>query len=911
MEFFIKVSISVMAQLFRTALRKQAIRLFFLVIVGIPQWLSAQTNFWQDVKNEPVTITTRLIIPQKYRVVKLELSNLKAMLQKSPMEFTAAAQKSSIMFELPMPDGKMQTFAISESPIMELELANKFPEIKTFSGYNIDNKGITVRFDVTPAGFHAMVFSPDGTYFIDPYSQGNTEYYLSYFKNDFLTTKNFKCSVKTDGILTGDSTQIPTDNNTPKPVNITPTLNLPLGDKKLRTYRLALAATGEYTAFHGATVTGALAAQVTTMNRINGVFIKDLSVRMNLIANNNLIIYTDATTDPYTNEDGGAMLGQNKTTLNSVIGDANYDIGHVFSTGGGGVAGLRVVCGSSKAIGVTGLSSPIGDAFDIDYVAHEMGHQFGGNHTFNNSCGGNRSASTAWEPGSATTIMGYAGICPPDIQSNSDAYFHSGNLLEMYSFITGSGNSCATVTTPLNAAPTITTYTANQTIPKGTPFFLSGVATDADGNASVTYCWEQMDKEISTQKPVSTSKGGPNFRSLSPSLNGTRYLPNLNDLAMNKDTTWEVLPTVGRTLNFRLVVRDNAVAAGFNDRIDVVITVDSTSGPLAITLPTATGISWRAFSSQTVTWNVANTTATPVSCANVDILLSTDGGLTYPIILASSVPNSGTASITVPNILSTTARLMVRGTGRIFFDISNNNFSIVCTAVAGSDSPKCTGSTLSLTSNGGISYLWSGPNSYTSTLQNPSINSISSLYSGTYTVKIANGTCTASATTVVATNTVLGQPLAFTVSSINVCQGANSVVYTIPAVLGATSYTWTYSGTDATITGTTNSATISFSGTATSGSISVKANNICGSSVAQTLAINVLPVPIDPTTFQSGNWQNSSTWQCGTIPSITTNAYIGIGHIVTIDGIIVQIKRLMYGGGSIQLLNNGILKFEN
>ena len=440
---------------------------------------------------------------------------------------------------------------------------------------------------------------------------------------------------------------------------------------------------------------------------------------------------------------------------------------------------------------------------------------------------------------------------------------------------------------------------------------LSGTATDTDGNASLTYGWEQMYKEISTQKPVSTSKGGPNFRSLSPSLSGTRYFPNLSDLAMNKDTTWEVLPTVGRILNFRLVVRDNSPVAGFNDRADVIITVDSTSGPLAITLPTATGISWRAFSSQNVTWDVANTTASPVNCANVDILLSTDGGLTYPTILASGIPNSGTASITVPNTLTATARLMVRGTGKIFFDISNNNFSIVCSALAGSNSPRCIGSTLNLTADGGISYLWSGPNSYTSTLQNPSINAVTNSYAGTYTLKITNGTCMATATTVVATNTVLAQPLAFTVSSVNVCQGFNSVGYTIPAVVGATSYTWTYSGTGATFTGTSNSVTINFSGISTSGNLAVTANNICGSSIARTLAINVLPVPTNPTTFQSGSWQTLSTWQCGIIPSITTDAYIGIGHIITIDGIIVQIKRLFYGGGSVQMLNNGFLKLGN
>ncbi len=886
---FVKISIGMLSQSFMVIFRKEAILLFFVVFVNIPQCLFAQTNFWQDVNNEPVTTNTRLIIPQKYRVVKLDMANLKGMLQRSPMEFTTAAQNSSLMLELPTPDSKMQTFTIVESPIMEAELANKFPEIKTYSGYSINNQAITVRFDVTPAGFHAMVLSDGETYFIDPYSQGNTEFYISYYKKDFLTTKNFNCGVKTNEISTGDSTEIQNNKNTPKPIDIPPMSNVQFGDKKLRTYRLALAATGEYTTFHGGTVAGALAAQVTTMNRVNGVYIKDFSIRMNIIANNNLIIYTNSSTDPYTNTNGSTMLGQNQTNLTNVIGAANYDIGHVFSTGGGGVAYLQSVCNASnKAGGVTGSSSPVGDAFDIDYVAHEMGHQFGGNHTFNNSCSSNRNSSTAWEPGSGSTIMAYAGICSPNVQSNSDAHFHGGSLQEMYSFITGSGNSCAAVTTPVNAAPIISSYTPNQTIPKGTPFFLTGTATDADGNSSLTYCWEQMDNQISTQAPVGTSTGGPNFRSLSPTASGTRYFPKLSDLATNATTTWEVLPTVGRTLNFRLVVRDNSTVAGFNDRADVLITVDGTSGPLAVTSPTATGISWLPLSTQTVTWNVANTTAAPVSCANVDILLSTDGGLTYPTVLASSVPNSGTASITVPNVLTTTARIMVRGTGRIFFDISNNNFSIVCGAVAGSDSPKCTGSTLNLTSNGGISYLWAGPNSYTSTLQNPSISNITSAVAGTYTVKITNGTCTASATTVVATSTVPGQPSAFTVSSATVCQGANNVVYTIPAVAGATSYTWTYSGTGATITGTTNSVTLSFSGTATSGNLSVTANNICGSSIARTLGITVNSAPPQPLEFTTSTsilcqGDNSITYTMPAVSGATsyTWTYSGTGATIT------------------------------
>ena len=645
--------------------------------------------------SEPLVAGIRQIIPQKYKVSKLNLTNLQTVLAKAPMEFTAAAKTQNLTLDLPMPGGSYETFFINESPIMEPELAKKFPEIKTYSGFSSKNSAITVRFDLTPKGFHGMVFSPEGTFFIDPYSTNSIEYYISYNKIDYVSNKSFSCGVE-------QIQQISIDNPNKEKTNINidspRETTVAVGDGVLRTYRLALAATGEYTTYHGGTVASALAAQVTTMNRVNGVFLKDFAVKMLIIANNNLVIYSNSATDPYTNDDGFLMLDENMTNLQTTIGLANFDIGHVFSTGGGGVAYLGSTCGSFKGGGVTGSGAPVGDAFDIDYVAHEMGHQFGGNHTQNNSC--ERNSATAFEPGSASTIMGYAGICVPNVQLNSDPYFHGGNLVEMHSFITGAGNSCAVKPTYSNNKPLISSNTTSQTIPKSTPFVLSGTATDADGIGSLTYCWEQMDNQTSTHAPVSTSTIGPNFRSFNPSNNGSRYFPRLTDLVANVTPTWEVLPSVGRTLNFRLVVRDNATDGGAIDRTEnVVLTVDGNSGPFQVSIPSALGISWPALSTQTVTWNVNNTNIAPVSCANVDILLSTDGGLTYPTTLLSNVANNGSASITIPNQMSSTARVMVRGTGRAFFDISNNNFTITA------ESP-CP-STLELTTN-----ITSGTNTF-------------------------------------------------------------------------------------------------------------------------------------------------------------------------------------------------------
>lgn len=648
---------------------------FFLSVsfcsVGFSQTLKPQKGTWKMITESEIPVSgTRYIKPTKFLTFQLDINRMHQIL--SQVKRIDDPSYVPVFIDLPKPDGSVGNYQVHENETMSPGLAAQFPEIRSFDGIAMDNSGEVVKFDLTPQGFHAMTLVPGKpTLFIDPYSfgGGDIEHYQVYSRADYTTDKTFMCQLEEQL-----ATEIKGAND-----NIVKSF----GNCTKRTYRLALAATGEYTTFQGGTLALAQAAQVTTMNRVNGVYMRDFAVTMTIIPNNNLIIYTNASTDPYTNGNPGTMINQNQTNVTSVIGSANYDIGHVFGTNSGGLAGLGVVCSSSqKARGVTGSGAPVGDAFDIDYVAHEMGHQFSGNHSFRGntgSCSGNANGATAMEPGSGSSIMAYAGICSPqDVQPHSDDHFHGVNMNEMHLFMNGGGNTCA-VSTPITSqsAPTITGTVGNVTIPISTPFALTATATDPDGDV-LTYCWEQMDNGqtgTATQPPVGTNTSGPNFRSRTPSASGTRYFPSIASLMAGGPFTWEVLPTVNRTMNFRCTVRDNEANGGCNDYADIVVTSTASAGPFIVNYPTASGITWPGNSTQTVTWSVANTDVAPVACANVDVMISTDGGATFSVV-ANNVPNDGSQVITVPNTATTQAIVMVICENGTFFDVSNNFFTI-------------------------------------------------------------------------------------------------------------------------------------------------------------------------------------------------------------------------------------------
>ena len=654
----------------------------------------SQDSHWAFVNEStvPKLNTAKYVQPQLYKTLTLDFSGYKNYLNTAPKEFSVAMTDAMII-NIPYPDNSFQRFKIVETKMMEDGLAAQLPGIKTFVGQGIDDPYATIRMDYTYQGFHAFIMSPKGNVFIDPYERTNKELYMSYYSKDYFNAakENFVCKTIADPLQS--------------PTNI---LTGTCIGTQLKTYRLALACTGEYAVAvcspSAPTIPLTASAMLTSVNRVTGVYEKELSIRLVLVANNNNLIYLDGTTDPYTNNNGSTMLGQNQTNITTIIGSANYDIGHVFSTGGGGIAGLGVVCTSSqKARGVTGSPSPVGDGYDIDYVAHEMGHQFGGNHTFesqtSNCGGGNRNKATAYEVGSGTTIMAYAGICgTDDIQPHSDPYFHTKSFDEITAYTTtGGGAGCPVVTATGNTLPTLVMPTTDLKIPLNTPFVLTATGADANGDA-ITFNWEEWDITNSNSGSAwnsgATSTTAPLFKPRIPLTTGTRYFPALpvilagypaSPAATMGGLKGETLPGVARDIKFRLTVRDNRAGGGgvvtggdgcsSTGIFKVTVTND---GPFILTNPN-TAVVWASNSTQTVTWNVANTNSVAgINCQNVDILLSTDGGNTYPITVLANTPNDGTQTITVPSVVPdvTTARFMIRAVGNVFFDISDVNFTI-------------------------------------------------------------------------------------------------------------------------------------------------------------------------------------------------------------------------------------------
>lgn len=661
---------------------KQLILFVFTISFVMTTYAQKDNNFWQSITKDKLVdseLNIRKSEPIKSEFFSLNVNALKTYLSGAPKRFETSISESKFI-SFPTSNGEFETYNIMEASILEPALQNKYDDIKTYVGQSISNSVNTIRFSITPQGLHTISFNEDvGMEYIDPYTKDGDNY-IVYAKKDLpVLNQNWTCDFEDDSVANERS------------YNDDAIFNA--NDGVMREFRLALACTIEYSEFHwmaaGIPVTATeatkkaavLAAMVVTMNRNNFVYERDLSVTMTLVANNENIIFIDS--DNFSNDNASLLIVESHSQITSIIGSSNFDIGHTFSTGGGGLASLNSPCNTnSKGRGITGLPTPVGDAYDIDFVAHELGHQFGAPHTFNgdegNCAGNNRSSTNAYEPGSGSTIMAYAGICAPqNVQSNSDAYFHQKSLQMIWDNITTGASQCASQTNTGNSAPTAEAG-SNFVIPKSTPFKLTGSSTDADGVASHTYTWEQYDLG-SAGLPNETNTTGPLVRSYEGTSNPTRYIPRLEDIVANGgiSTTWEKLASVGRNENFRLTVRDNDPNGGQTAVDNMIATVDDTDGPFLVTSQNTDQIVWTGGSTETITWDVAGTNIAPgVATPNVNILLSIDNGQSFNTVLASNVPNNGSYDITVPNVSAPYCRIMVEGAGNIFFNLNEKSFAI-------------------------------------------------------------------------------------------------------------------------------------------------------------------------------------------------------------------------------------------
>ena len=660
--------------------------LLLTIAIGFAQ---GKNDLWKKSNSfEAFKKTPKNHLPQK-NIFKLDLLNMEKMLNKAPKRANVNITQHLII-SLPNGEGVLENFKVFENSVMEPELAKKYPNIKSYVAVGVDNPLARAYFSYSPLGFKSMILYPDqSSVFIEPISD-NADTYSVYKKSDKEEVlEKFECNIMH------------------KVANTTPSDNTVAfrgaDDAKLRTFRIALSSTGEYSAYFGGTKANTLAAMNNTLTRINGIFEKDFGVRLILIGNNDAIIYTNSTTDPYSDPANKSNWRlELQSNLTATIGEANYDIGHLLGTGvaNSGDAGcVGCICTNNfKGRGyTTGTSNNHqGDTFDLDFVAHEIGHQLGATHTFTHTS--ETGTGSQMEPGSGSTIMSYSGRTSKDIEFHSDAYFHAISIQQVTDNI--KTKTCAVISTNGNAAP-IVNAGLDFTIPKGTPFMLTGTATDANSDDILTYSWEQMDLGTSTTSvPNATATSGPLFRSYPESTSATRYFPNINSILNGLTTTTgreiasEVLPNVARTLNFRFTARDNRIGGGSNNSDDMIITVDGLAGPFTIDSQN-TAVSYAAGTSQTINWSVAGTNTNGVNCTNVDILLSTDGGQTFPIVLLASTPNDGSQNIIIPNMPGTTNRIMVKGSNHIFFDVNNSNFTIT-----GSNTDTTAPTTSTLTASG-------------------------------------------------------------------------------------------------------------------------------------------------------------------------------------------------------------------
>ncbi len=666
---------------------------YALLLFLVSSFMFSQQSYWEKLtfKDGTNNVSLKNCNKNNYKIYQLNLTSLKQQLINAPLREISSG-KSNTIVNFPDEKGNIKKYRIVEAPVLSDEISNRYPNIKTYLGADINNPSGRIRFSITPLGFKAMISYPDkAPVFIQPVTKNSNNKYLVYNRNISTEASNqtFKC--------------LQEDDNIPEKIINTTKVKDGADDQLLRTYRLAISTTGEFTNFwddgdagNGNAQDDALAQVVSIINRVNEIFEIDMAITFNLVTDTK-IIYPDANSDPY-NDDYSEKLQE---TLTSEIGAANYDIGHLFvyDQQPSGFAGcIGCVCedsnkGSAYSIHkfVVETTGPFyEDFYDSYLVPHEMGHQMGAHHTLSNRSEG---SGVNVEPGSGSTLMGYAGISgDDDVQDYGNPYFHHVSINEIMIDVNTSANNCA-VTTTITNKPPVANAGSDYTIPKGTAFILKASATDPDEGDKLTYCWEQIDDGITTKSTFSPTKtDGALWRSRPPSSSPNRYMPIMsrvlageltesNPVKTDDHTSWETVSTVARTLNFGLTVRDRSLANGGgqmpqSDLDKMIVTVSGNIGPFKVTSQTSNE-TWIVGNDQTITWDVAGTDGGAVNTPTVNILLSTDGGQTFPYTLASNVPNDGSESVSVPTGTATTnARVIVEGNNHIFYAVNASDFTI-------------------------------------------------------------------------------------------------------------------------------------------------------------------------------------------------------------------------------------------
>ena len=646
---------------------RDVVRRLFAVAVTIlaPLAYSAEvvTGYWSDVsKGEPEIQTS--LSPKKYqdpnesRLLKLNLAQLRD-----------ALSGSAVDIMLPDPYGGAVAFSLRPSSVMPKRLAARYPEIRAFEGVALHDPSITIRLELSSKGLTAQVLGPGSRWLIDPVKGLSPEFARSYkYSKSFQPKDKAFCELESSGLFGAGSVPSKNFSETTRRARST--------GESIKTYRLAVATTGEYGSYHGGTTASALEAVVATINRVDGIFATELAIRFQLVEDNDVVVFADPVTDPFTgNDDAGTLINQSQEQIDLLIGTENYDVGHTLSTGAGGLAGLGVVCREGgKAEGVTGSSRPEGDFFDVDFVAHELGHQFNADHTWNGKNGGcgalQRGANSAFEPGSGSSIMSYAGLCGEDnIASAVDALFHHQSFDQITGYTTeGIGSSCGSEAASGNTAPEVDAG-SDYVVPKQTPLVVSGTATDQE-QAALLFSWEQRD--LGPQAALTDPDDGrfALFRMLDSSSTPERYLPALASVVSGIPDLSERIPQVAREMTMRFTVKDSA---GGVQSDDIVVTVDGNSGPFEVVSPNG---GEQVGQTKTVEWDTGFTEQAPVSTTMVEIYLSTDDGQTFDQLI-DTVDNIGVANISFPpGIQSEEARLMIKGADNIFYDVSDAAFRL-------------------------------------------------------------------------------------------------------------------------------------------------------------------------------------------------------------------------------------------